>query len=232
MENEKKQTLVEQAREKRPDLGIEHVKDLIAVDKVLSGNKNAFDVLYNKYYTYMLQYSMQRTGFNEELSKDLAMEILTKVYINLDKFKFESSTLSAWITSIASNHIINYFNDIHPKHISSIKVIGKNVDEDNELAFQIEDEEVLPDDKLSSKDRVEIIMKLINKMKKNKKMALELIDVQDKSYDEAALEMGISLTNLKVTLMRARKELQVMLIDAGIVMNGFKGEKLKGGIES
>ena len=211
-------TLLEQAIEKRPDLAGTHRDDLVNAQAVLDGDKDSFGAIYNKYYIHMFRAAMLKTGFNEDLSKDLAIETMTKVYENLGKYKFETATLGSWITFVGRNHMLNHFKALK-KNTYSVEVLGMRDDEGNTSSFEITDSGKTPEELLLNKEDLGSLKACIAKLKDNSRTALDLVELQDKSYAEAAEEMGISLSNLKVTLMRAKQELKSMLIGTGIQVN-------------
>jgi RNA polymerase sigma-70 factor (ECF subfamily) len=222
----KMKTLKEIALERNSELGKTHIEDLNAADKVIAGDKNAFTMIYNKHFPALLWSIMASTGYNEELSKDLAIEAMTKVYENLDKFNPEMSNLATWIINVGKNHMRNYFR-LHPNRTSSFEQLGFVNQEGAVKVFEAPSLDMNPEATMSNKERVQLILSFVEKLKgctdgsdykkPNFKLAIELVDLQNMSYEEAAGEMGVSISSLKLIVLRARKELKEMLMNSGII---------------
>jgi RNA polymerase sigma factor (sigma-70 family) len=76
------------------------------VDKILNENKSAFSILVKK-YERMVWFLVSRMVLDEDETKDICQEAFIKVYLNLDKFNFESK-LSTWIATVTYRLTLNY----------------------------------------------------------------------------------------------------------------------------
>lgn len=66
-----------------------------------------------------------------------------------------------------------------------------------------------PEERLETKERLELVDKIIETLPENHRSAFQLRDIEGLSYKEAAHVMGISEENFKVLLHRARKEIKL-----------------------
>ncbi len=214
-------TLIEQAKISKPDLGKTHLEDLYYIDEVLSGNKKAFAGLYKKYYPHILQKMMTGTELNIELSKDLTMDVMLKMYENLGKYELKA-TFSAWISSMAKNTLLNYFtSQKYDKRdfrlTQSLDVMFNLENEEGEVMnFGLKDASAAnPEELYISKESSVSVRNLLSKMDEVKRKAIEYIEFEDMKYDEAAEKLGVGLSNFKVILLRAKQELKGLVLAAG-----------------
>ena len=80
-------------------------EDRELVDKIANGNKSAFSILIKK-YEKMVWFMVSKMVLDEHEIKDICQEVFIKVYLNLDKFNFQSK-LSTWIATIAYRFTLN-----------------------------------------------------------------------------------------------------------------------------
>lgn len=80
--------------------------DISLVEKVLSGDINAFEAIINKYEEYIFRFIYSIIG-NKEVSEDLCQETFIKAYNKLNLFNKEYK-FSTWIFQIAKNNTIDY----------------------------------------------------------------------------------------------------------------------------
>ena len=81
--------------------------DLTLISKVSSGDRSAFNELYDKYKRRILNY-LHRMVNNRTLAEDLTQETFIKVYLNIDKYK-PTGSFSSWVYAIARNLAKNEF---------------------------------------------------------------------------------------------------------------------------
>jgi RNA polymerase sigma factor (sigma-70 family) len=100
-----------------------------------NGESFLFEILYNRYYSKILDksYSLVKNG---ELASDLTRDILSKVFEKLNSFKGNSS-FSSWLYSITYNHCIDFLREKKKLHYpdwnmqNEIPEIIDEVEEDN-----------------------------------------------------------------------------------------------------
>lgn len=80
-------------------------EDRELVDKIVNGNKSAFSILIKK-YEKMVWFMVSKMVLDEDENKDICQEVFINVYLNLDKFNFQSK-LSTWIATIAYRFTLN-----------------------------------------------------------------------------------------------------------------------------
>lgn len=74
--------------------------------EIKSGNKNAFKVLFFRYYSHLVKFSYFRTK-NREISKDLVQDVFLKIWINRHNLNPQKS-IKSYLYKILVNQIINF----------------------------------------------------------------------------------------------------------------------------
>ncbi|MFA6552702.1 MAG: sigma-70 family RNA polymerase sigma factor [Candidatus Paceibacterota bacterium] len=86
------------------DRTLKELKEL--VEKAKNGDKEAFSLIYQKFFTPLYRYIYFRVGSKED-AEDLIQEVFTKAYLSFSKFKFTGSSPLAYFYTIARNTIID-----------------------------------------------------------------------------------------------------------------------------
>lgn len=63
-----------------------------------------FEEIYDRHYQRIFNYCYKRIG-NFETAKDITAQTFLKVYLNLNKFKFNGVPVISWIYKIATNEV-------------------------------------------------------------------------------------------------------------------------------
>jgi len=93
---------IEMQKKHQKKMSEEHLSEAIK-----DSDCSAFKMLYYKYYEPLYRYIFYRT-YSNELTKDLLQDVFTKLWMNRKKFDV-SKSLKAYIYSITSNLIIDYY---------------------------------------------------------------------------------------------------------------------------
>ena len=81
-------------------------EDRELVDRVLKGDNDAFEYLFNRYRDAIYRLFVQRLGGVND-ADDLLQETFIKVYINLHRYR-PDYTFGQWVYTIARNTFIDY----------------------------------------------------------------------------------------------------------------------------
>lgn len=182
-------------------------EDFKAIREVLAGKESSFGFLQDKYKARITAL-IRRMIKDEDDVKDLVQESFIKAYKALPNFQF-GYNFSAWIYRIASNNCIDFLRKKRFKTISIDQPINK--EEDNYI--DIEDNEMLPDISLISKERKQIINDAIAELPENYRTIINLRHKEELDYKEIAEELDLPLGTVKAHLFRARKTLLEALKD-------------------
>lgn len=172
------------------------------VDRCVKGDREAFNVLVEKYYKKIYNIAYRFVGDAEE-ANDLAQEIFTAAYQNLKKFRGDAK-FSTWLFQIATNRGKNKFKYL--KRRGYFLNRGQTDDEDERDSIQraIPDGNMNPEDILASKQVQKIVQDVINELEPDHKEIVILRDIEGFSYDEIARILDLPEGTTKSRLHRAR----------------------------
>lgn len=152
--------------------------------------KAAFEKVYRRQRDAVYGYLLYLTK-DEQLTQDLAQETFLKIYLNLHRFKGESSE-KTWCIAIARN---TYFSWKRKK--SPVQVEEK-------YGADVADERQIPEEIFLQKEKNAMIRRTLFEMKEEQRQILLLRDYEQLSYKEIGAVMGVSEIVVKSRIYRAR----------------------------
>ena len=175
--------------------------DMKLYNEYLNGDKEAFELLYNKYKN-KIQYFICNIIKDYQKAEDITQEVF--IYILQNKVR-EDCSFKYYIYLVAKTRAINYINmekrhtDLNEKYVfPEAEEIQKDVSE-----IIIKEE--------TKKELKEAIDKLDDKYKN----AIYLTKIEELSYNETAQILDETLENTKVLVHRGKKELRKILLKKG-----------------
>lgn len=190
--------------------------DYVAIKNILNGNTNEFSVIYKRYYDIILFRYCRSFNFTQnELAKDLLMEMFTKVYEKLDQY-IPKFTFNAWITKISKNYLIDYCRRNKNIHMVSIdKAFGED-DGDQEMTMAA----ILPDDGsncpeklLVNAERKEALIKAMSFLDDQVRRILIQRFFYKASYAEIMKQENVPVSHVKISIFRAKQKLKEVLTE-------------------
>lgn len=170
-------------------------------NEYLNGEKEAFELLYNK-YKKKIEYFIYNIVKDYQKAEDITQE--TFIYIIQNKMK-ENYSFKYYIYLIAKSRAINYVNI--EKRRNEIK--EKYLSDSNE---QIEKD--ILEDIIKEETRKEVLEGL-EKVDEKYKNAVYLTKIEGLSYKETAEILGETLQNTKNLVHRGKKQLRTILFKKG-----------------
>jgi RNA polymerase sigma factor (sigma-70 family) len=173
---------------------------LYYIDKILEGNVNAFSVIVDRHKNRVYNLAF-RICCNHEEAEEVAQDSFLKAYRALGSFRRKSS-FSTWLYRIVYNTAISYVR-MKKKEILSLEDFP--VDATDFISTGTNEEEA----------EIEYRRSLLNfafqKISDEERSLITLHYYEEMSTEELAEVTGISKSNIKVKLFRARqKMLQVI----------------------
>jgi len=196
------------------------VKERETIDRVLSGDTEAFEslVLQNQRKIYNL--CLRMTG-NPEDASDLVQDAFLKAYQNLASFKGESG-FSLWLYRLTSNVCIDHLRREKRREKSSLTYI----DESGEaMELELPDERFAPETELERRQTAEGIQKGLDALTAEHRQILILREINGLSYDEIAEILAIHAGTVKSRIARARLNLRKILLEDGNFLAGGSSKK-------
>lgn len=138
-------------------------------------------------------------------NEDLEQEVYIKVF-SKKNYK-EQGSFKSWINTIAAN--------VSKDYLKSSKVRNEMLldDEENIIFCNIKDKKPAPDMNLIRKERQEKIIKAINELKPKLRQVINLVEIDNLTYEECAKKLNCPTGTIKSRIYTAKKELAIKLQD-------------------
>lgn len=163
--------------------------------------------IYNKYYNKILSFVKFRIN-DPERAIEITQDVFIKANEHLASYDVNIAAVNTWLYTIAKNKVIDHYRS-DKSHLKT-NVSDYTDDQGNET-YQFVDHNESSDHILENKELLSKINDSFNQLKGNYKKVAMLALIDQKSYAEIAEICDLSLSNVKVTLMRAKEKLQGML---------------------
>ncbi|TWP31027.1 sigma-70 family RNA polymerase sigma factor [Apibacter muscae] len=163
------------------------------IEKAKTSKQQAQSRLVNLFWDDVKRYIYSLVK-DENNAEELTIETFTKVLqkLNLYNIDFDFKT---WILSIAHNTCIDFLR-------KNNKILS-NFSTDN--YHDIKDSDPSPEQLFINKQNIETVQKMLNKLPEKYSILIQLRYLDEKKLNEIVNDTGLTLANVKVSLMRAKK---------------------------
>ncbi len=175
-------------------------EDKNIVERTLSGEKEAFELLIQKYENPMFNYIGRMVG-NRELALELTQEVFLKSYASLHSYQAKYK-FSTWLFKIASNLIIDYWRK---KKIPTLSLDQQDTRGYQRIPLQISDKEPSIIKKFELSELRERIEKALEEIPPSLREMFVWRHINELSYDEIAEIKGIPVGTVKNRVFQAKE---------------------------
>jgi len=170
-----------------------------AVARVLSGDREAFRVLVDRYGQRIVAFCGSRLRSDDE-ARDIAQEVFVRAYRSLAAFR-QGESFPAWLFAIAANQLRSRFRAFaSDRH--KVEAAG------SEAASAAPAD---PADEAADAIRAQALRKAVAALPRDHRLPVELYYFGGLSVAETARAMGLGEEAVKTRLFRARKALRIAL---------------------
>ncbi len=170
-------------------------------------DKKDFENFYNKNFEKIYRFVFFRVAYDKELAADLVSEIFMKALENFASYDPKKSE-SAWIFTIAKNHLVNYWRDFKTtESLSAHFEPEENGNGDSSLLTLSLEKYRKNSDKAEAKNRVNWIL---DELEPPEREIVTFHYLFGYSYAEVGKITGMSAGAVKVAAHRALKKLRKM----------------------
>ena len=167
-----------------------------------SGNKDAFAELVKTHRKTVINICY-RFLLNKEDAEDVAQEVFVEVHRSIKHFRGDAK-LSTWIYRIATSRSLDEIKKQNRK--KRISSVGKTLGIEQIVNLVAGKER--PDKTLEEKESFSALMKALNKLPENQRVALTLSKIEGYSDNEVAEIMQTTLTAVDSLIYRAKQNLR------------------------
>jgi RNA polymerase sigma factor (sigma-70 family) len=176
---------------------------------VEQGNQLAFTELMGLYRDTIYFMLVKMTG-NVDDAEDLTLEAFGKAFKNLSQYTPDYA-FSTWLFKIASNNCIDFMRK------KKKNVLANDNYEDVTESYHVKSMasgSLDPEENLIKSQKIELMRKVVDKLKPRYKKLIQLRYFEEYSYEEICEELDLPLGTVKAQLFRAREFLFNILKDS------------------
>lgn len=179
---------------------MEQEPDSFVVKQVLDGEPNAYALLVDKYKSMVYTLALRITK-NREEAEEVAQDSFIKAFRSLKSFQGKAK-FSSWLYRIVYNTAISHLRRREKDRVSI---------DDTNIADTVYAEGRQTYESLSDAERKKYLELALDSLDPEERFFVILYYYEEKELDEIAQIAGITKTNTKVRLFRARKKMLVVL---------------------
>ena len=171
-------------------------------NEYLNGEKEAFEILYNKYKN-KIKYFVFNIVKDYEKAEDITQDVF--LYVLEHKLR-EGYSFKYYIFLVAKSRALNYKNMEKRRTDINEKYLFKEAENKKQDIVDI----------IEREENKKKIIEAINELDDKYKNAIYLVKIEGLSYKETSQILGISLSNIKVLIHRGKKEIRKILLKKGL----------------
>jgi RNA polymerase sigma-70 factor (ECF subfamily) len=212
------ENIMNQGRHHQPekfvmDLNLNEQTEDQLIERGLSGDARALDVLFSRNTRALYQTALRVLG-NPEDAEEALQEGLLSAYRNLPRFE-RRSQFSTWLTRIVINAALMRRRSKRSRPAVSLDDVAS--EGELPLAERFADESPNPEQIYAGTELGDRVKKKLAEISPLLRTAFWLREIEGLSAEEAAHVLGVSRNTLKARLWRARQELAARL---GLALDG------------
>lgn len=185
---------------------VDAADEVALVRSAKEGNIEAFEQLIARHTTMIFRVAANIVGSRED-AEDVVQEAFLKAFQHLRQFE-ERARFSTWLTRIAVNAALMKLRVARRTPLLSMDAESE---EHTSLGKMIADWKPNPEQLYNRKQLKEILQQALAALPEGYRMVFLLRDVEGVSIADTAELLGLSVTNVKTRLGRARQKLRVQL---------------------
>jgi RNA polymerase sigma-70 factor, ECF subfamily len=172
-----------------------------------SGDSAAFEFLCKQSANMVFRVA-RRMMRNKEDAEDVLQEAFKQAFIHLKTFNGHSR-FSTWLSRIAINAALMKLRK--KQHLWDVSLDESNEDEQSSSWFDVEDQGLNPEQLYAQTERQQILAEAMNELAPGTRKAIELRELDERSGEETARIMGISVSAVKARVFHGRRKLRERL---------------------
>jgi len=178
---------------------------LVAAAK--NGEPQAFEVLVGRHQRKILAVALRYTRVQQD-AEDIMQQSFQKAFFHLHQFEGRSS-FSTWLTRVA----INEAQMLQRKSGGwrEVSIDDTNPDEETATSLEIPDSSPDPEAVYLQRERERILSVAMNELPHKTRRAIQLREIDERSTEETARIMGISIGAVKARVFQGRRKLRERL---------------------
>jgi RNA polymerase sigma-70 factor, ECF subfamily len=179
----------------------------VLVAAARKGEATAFAMLVERHERKVLTVARRITRTRED-AEDVAQQSFQKAFLHLHQFEGRSS-FSTWLTRIAINEARMLQRGSRASR--EVSIDDANANEETASTLEIPDSSPDPETSYAQQEWVRMLSLAINELPPGTRKAIQLHELDERSTEETARIMGISVSALKGRMFHGRRKLRERL---------------------
>jgi len=147
---------------------------------------------------------------NQAVSEEIVADTFIKAWQHFDTFDVSKSQITTWLHTIAGRLVIDYYRTINKQRKLEFTEMPENSDY-LQVSGNVQDFASPASELIESKELQKAISAAMENLKPIQQQIVNLYFVKGRKYEEIAEILNIGMSNVKVTLLRAKAILQSKL---------------------
>jgi RNA polymerase sigma-70 factor (ECF subfamily) len=184
-------------------------RDYQLLRKALDHNDQQAYAELMRLYRDSIYYMLIRMVKNKDDAEDLTLMTFGKAFRYLDKYTPQYA-FSTWLYRIALNNSIDFLRvkNNMPQYFEEDLYTTSTTS----IIDQSEDNlQRTPEDEIIDKQRLQLLRAAVSQLPDKYRKVIELRYYEDLAYEEIAQRLGLSLSNVKIQIMRAKQMLSQLM---------------------
>lgn len=181
-----------------------------AIDRVLSGDTDAFAALVDGYGKLVYHLCLRMVG-NEQDAWDLSQDAFLKAYTNLSVFRGDSK-FSSWLYKLTTNVCLDF---LRRQNRQKTVPLTYETPDGREEYLPIPDTRSSPETEAERRELQAAVRRGLSQLPESQREILVLRELGQLSYEEIAGQLGLEPGTVKSRIFRARKNLCDILTKDG-----------------
>jgi RNA polymerase sigma-70 factor (ECF subfamily) len=178
--------------------------DMNLVAAAKNGNRKAFGILVER-HEQRIFFVAQRITRTREDAEDVVQQSFQKAFTHLRKFEGRCA-FSTWLTRIAITEALMFLR--RRRGLREVLIDDLNGHEETTTALEVPDSSPDPEAIYSRREQVEMLSSAMNELSPGLRKAIQLHELDERSSEETARIMGISIGALKGRMFHGRRKLR------------------------
>jgi RNA polymerase sigma-70 factor (ECF subfamily) len=182
-------------------------EDAALVVAAKSGDRHAFEILVARHEQRILVVARRITRTRED-AEDIVQQSFQKAFTHLRKFEGRSA-FSTWLMRIAITEALMFLR--RSRGLREVLIDDLSGNEETTTVLEVRDSSPDPEASYSQLEWAEMLSLAMNELPPGIRRAIQLRELDERSSEEAARIMGISVSALKGRMFHGRRKLRARL---------------------
>jgi len=181
--------------------------DIALVAAAKNGDRESFEILVER-HEQRIFFVAQRITRTREDAEDVVQQTFQKAFTHLLKFEGRSA-FSTWLTRIAITEALMFLR--RSRGLREVRIDDLNANKETTTPLEVPDASPDPEAIYSQQEQAAMLSAAINQLPHGTRRVIQLRELDERSSEETARIMGISVSALKGRMFHGRRKLRQRL---------------------